>query len=492
MATRGRLFRLAICGLWVVGFIKYIDFSAVCVTIPALFRPLGQKIMDYDNTQYVKWFRQASPYINAYRGKVFVVLLPGEALADPNLHNIANDLTLLNSLGVKLVLVHGARPQIDAALKTASLKDEKHGDVQGQLHQNLRVTDAASLEEIKKVVGKLRFELEALFSTGLPNSPMHGAGINVVSGNFVTAKPYGVHQGIDYCHTGEVRKINQKAISKLLKKGNIVLQSNLGCSPTGEMFNLTVEEVACATAIALEADKLLIYSSDTGILDEEGEAISQLNADEAQALVKRKIKNKGLDEQLLNLELATKACKAGVKRAQVISYATDGALLMELFTRDGSGTLITQEHYEQLRGASIDDVGGILELIQPLEAEGVLVQRSRELLENEIEQFTVLEREGMIIACGALYPQEDGSAELACVATHPDYRNQQRGQLILDTIEKNAKKAGLASLFVLTTKTPHWFLEKGFQESDLSGLPEKKQSLYNFQRNSKIFVKKLK
>jgi amino-acid N-acetyltransferase len=447
--------------------------------------------MTTGNSEYVKWFRQASPYINAYRGKVFVVLLPGEALAHDNFYNIAHDLTLLNSLGVKLVLVHGARPQIETALKAAGLKNQIHDGVQGQLHIDLRITDVASLSEIKKVVGSLRIEIEALFSTGLPNSPMHGANINVASGNFITAKPFGVHNGVDYGYTGEVRKVDSKAITKLLKKKNIVLQSNLGYSPTGEVFNLTVEEVAASIAIALQADKLLIYSEVSGILDDDGEPISQLNAEEAEALIKAKVANKGLDMQLLNLELGVKACKSGVKRAQVISFVEDGALLTELFTRDGSGTLITEEKYEQLRAATIDDVGGIIELIEPLEEAGVLVERSRELLETEIEQFTIIEREGMIVACGALYPQEDGSGELACLATHSEYRDEGRGQEILERIEKQAKKAGLQSLFVLTTKTPHWFLEKGFAEGNIDNLPDKKKSLYNYQRKSKIFVKPL-
>ena len=436
-----------------------------------------------DTSQNVKLFRQALPYINAYRGKVFVILLPGEALGHPNFSNIAHDITLLNSIGVKLVLVHGARPQIDAAMKAAGLNDEKHDDVHAQLHHQLRVTDAASLEEIKKVVGNLRINIEAKFSAGLPNSPMHGADISTVSGNYVSAKPFGVHNGVDYQHTGEVRKIDSGEITRHLDAGKTVLQSNLGFSPSGEVFNLKVEEIAAGIAIALTADKLLIYSAASGILDNEGEAISQLNAEDAQALVQEKIASKGLDQQLLNLELATKACRGGVKRAQVISYAEDGALLTELFTRDGTGTL--------LRDASIDDVDSILELIKPLEDEGVLVERSRDLLENEIDQFSVIEREGMIIACGALYPQEDGSGELACLITHPDYRNKNLGQTVLEQIEKKAKQAKLKPLFVLTTKTPHWFQERGFEESNIDSLPESKKSLYNYQRNSKIFVKAL-
>lgn len=444
-----------------------------------------------DSKQYVNWFRHSSPFINAYRGKVFVILLPGEAVAHENFWNIANDITLLNSLGVKLVLVHGARPQIDAALLAAGIETELLEKITSQMHNTIRVTDAATLEIIKQVVGKLRIDIEATFSMGLVNSPMHGADIITVSGNYVMAKPFGIQNGIDYGLTGEVRKVESDAIRKQLDTGNIVLISNLGYSTTGEVFSMTVEEVASAVAIALKADKLLIYGNEAGILDEDGERISKMSAEEAQTLIKKKIAENGIDEELRNLELGVRACSATVKRSQVISYEDDGALLIELFTRDGIGTLITQELYEQLRVASIKDVGGILELIEPLEESGVLVHRSRELLESEIEQFYVIEREGMIIACAALYPQDKESGELACMVTHPQYQNGSRGQNLLEQIEKNAKKLGLQKLFVLTTKSPHWFIERGFAESKVDALPEKRKSLYNFQRNSKIFNKPL-
>ncbi|MDR0781064.1 MAG: amino-acid N-acetyltransferase [Pseudomonadales bacterium] len=441
--------------------------------------------------QYVNWFRHSTPYINAYRGKVFVILLPGEALAHDNFWNIANDITLLNSLGVKLVLVYGARPQIDAALNAAGYKSEMLEKITGQIRNTVRITDAPSLDIIKSVAGKLRIDIEATFSMGVVNSPMHGADLTITGGNFVLAKPFGIQNGIDYGFTGEVRKVEADAIGKQLDNGHIVLISSLGYSPTGEVFNLAVEDVACATAIALKADKLLIYGEEAGILDQDGERISKLSAEEAQQLIKEKIAANGLDEELKNLELSVKACSATVKRSQVISYEDDGALLIELFTRDGIGTLITQELYEYLRPAVITDVGGILELIEPLEAEGVLVHRSRELLESEIEQFFVIEREGMIIACGALYPQDAHSGELACLATHPDYRNHNRAHLILEQVEKQARKLSLSRLFVLTTKSPHWFVERGFVSSSVDELPEKKKSLYNYQRNSKIFTKPL-
>lgn len=444
-----------------------------------------------DSQQYVNWFRHSSPYINAYRGKTFVILLPGEALAHQDFANIAHDLTLLNSLGVRLVLVHGARPQIDAALNQAGLEGEVHNEVQTTLHNSLRVTDAASLDIIKGVVGKLRIELEGWFSMGLVNSPMHGAEINTVTGNYILAKPFGIHNGIDYAYTGEVRKVDHEAIQKHLEANSIVLISPLGYSPTGEVFNLTVDEVAATTAIALKADKLIIYSHKAGILDQAGEAINQLSADQAKTLIQERMSQAGHDEQLKNLQLSVLACMSGVSRSQVVSYQEDGALLIELFTRDGIGTLITQESYESIRPATIDDVGGILELIDPLEKAGMLVHRSRELLENEIEHFTVIEREGTIIACGALYPLENHCAEIACLVTHQDYQGGQRGQSMLEQLESSARKQGIDTLFVLTTKTPHWFLERDFKPSSVDALPEPKKQLYNYQRNSKVFMKSL-
>ncbi len=441
--------------------------------------------MSVDTKQYVNWFRHSSPYINAYRGKVFVIMLPGEAIAHDNFYNIAHDITLLNSLGVKLVLVHGARPQIDEAMANAGQEVK--------FHKGIRITDGHSLPIIKSATGRLRIKIESIFSMGLINSPMHGADITITSGNFIIAKPYGVHEGVDLSHTGQVRKVNHEAINKQLTGGHIVLISSLGYSPTGEIFNLNVEDVAAATAMALNADKLLIFGRESGILDKDGEPISKLSADEAQALINQKLARNGSsdDLELKNLQLSVKVCRATVKRSQVISYVEDGALLTELFTRDGAGTLITQESYEQIRTATIDDVGGILELIEPLEEAGILVHRSRELLENEISQFTVIVREGAIIGCGALYPLDSENAELACMATHEEYRNNGRGQLILERIEQNARKIGIRRLYVLTTKTPHWFVERGFQQSNVDALPERKKQLYNYQRNSKVFEKTL-
>jgi amino-acid N-acetyltransferase len=355
----------------------------------------------------------------------------------------------------------------------------------------LRITDDAALACVKEAVGTVRVEIEALMSMGLANTPMSGVRLRTSSGNFVTARPLGIRDGIDYCHTGEVRRIDGAAIRQHLDDRRIVLLSPIGYSPTGEVFNLSAEEVATAAASELQADKLILMTESPELRDGRRRQISQLSLVEATALMNSR---RQLDEDTLrHLGHALHACRHGVNRVHLVSRHREGALLLELFTRDGNGTLITAETYEGLRAATIDDVGGILGLIMPLEQEGILVKRSRELLEIEINHFHVIERDGSIIACAALYPAEDGRfAELACLAVHDDYRNHGRGDTLLKAIEDKALRSGLEKLFVLTTRTAHWFRERGFQPGDISQLPARKKNLYNYQRKSRMYVKTLK
>ncbi|MFC3115751.1 amino-acid N-acetyltransferase [Cellvibrio fontiphilus] len=434
------------------------------------------------NTQdYVKWFRHSTPYINRHSDKTFVLMLPGEAITHANFHNIVHDIALLCSLDVRLVLVHGARPQIDDRLQAA--------DTFSRFHNNLRITDSESLSLVIQAIGEARTIVEAALSTSLPNSPMQDADMQVISGNFVVAMPHGVIDGIDLQHTGKVRKVHTKSLNAALDSGAVVLLSPLAYSPTGEIFNLSFSDVATHVASAIKADKLLAFVAGNGLSDHEGNLIRQLSLPEC----KEYLANRG-ETMTADLQQAVSACYLsclqGVQRAQLISYETDGALLTELFTRDGLGTMIYSGQYEQLRMASIDDVAGILELIRPLEEQGILVRRSRELLETEINQFHVMDKDGTIVACAALYPYGD-MAELSCVATHPEYRNSGRAAQLLQQMENQARKLRVKQLFLLTTQTAHWFIEQGFVQGKLEDLPVERQRLYNYQRNSKIFIKAL-
>lgn len=436
-----------------------------------------------NNTQasdFVRWFRNSSPYINAFRHRTFVLAFGGEVIADAQFASLVQDIALLNSLGVRLVLVHGSRPQIERCLKQRKAKFEyKHG---------LRITDDQALQCVKEAAGSVRVDIEALLSMGLTNSPMAGACIKVVSGNFVTAQPYGIRQGTDYCHTGEVRKIDVMAIHEHLDDGAIVLLSPIGYSPTGEVFNLTANDVATASAIQLSADKLIYLVDGKGITDARNRLLRELTLSDAESLLE---KNNRLNEDCQNsLISAITACRNDVPRTHILSRHIDGALINELFTRDGSGTLVTQDLFEDTRQAQLDDLGGLLALLKPLEADDIIVRRSREKLEMEIDHFIVVERDGMIIGCAALYPFiDDKVSELACVAVHPDYQNGGRGDALLKFVENRSQQLGIKQIFVLTTRTAHWFRERGFKTGKIEHLPVKKRELYNYQRQSKVFIK---
>ena len=442
--------------------------------------PVGVNLKPQDNSQYVSWFRQCSPYINAHRGKTFVIMLGGETLAHPQFEHIIHDIALLNSLGVRLVLVHGARPQIDSLCLQKNVK--------AKFSLNKRITDAPMLETVQQAVGQLRSQIEAMLSTGMSNSPMHGADIRVLGGNFVMAKPLGVIDGVDFANTGEVRKVDGLAIETVLKNNAIVLLNCLGHSRTGETFNLAVEDVATQTALALQADKLILFGEQNCLTDENGHLIKEVITSSIASLLNQPSNNGLSNEQTSQLAAAKKAVDGGVKRCQLVQHAVDGALLSELFTLDGVGTLVSQSQQEQLRSARMEDVVGILELLKPLEDKGILVRRSREALETEIDRFRVLVKDGMVLGCAALYPYEN-MAELACVAIHDNYRGGDRGDRLLNTLETEAKNQGLKQLFVLTTRTAQWFEERGFKASKIDDLPQQKKTLYNFQRGSKVFIK---
>ncbi|UCD68632.1 MAG: amino-acid N-acetyltransferase [Betaproteobacteria bacterium] len=431
---------------------------------------------------FVHWFRSAAPYIHGFRGRTFIVAFGGEVVEDGKFVELTHDLNLLASVGVKLVLVHGARPQIERELDLRGIEQRYAGAV--------RVTDEDALGCAKQASGRLRVEIEALLSMGLPNSPMAGSEIRVASGNFVVARPRGIVDGVDMLYTGEVRKIEADAIRRRLDDNELVLISPLGYSPTGEIFNLTLEDVAAECAVALQAEKLIVLTDESGVAGRNGKLMRELTVSDAQSLLESTDKADPFAVQ--HLPVAIKACRGGVKRVHLVDRKLDGSLLLELFTHEGVGSMISQDSLEMLRQATIEDVGGILQLIEPLEANGTLAKRSRELLEIEIDRFIVLEHDKLIVGCAALYPCfEENAGELACLAVHPLFQNAGSGEMLLQEVERRGRELKLNRLFVLTTAASHWFIEHGFESVSLSVLPAPKAAMYNYQRNSRVLQKTL-
>ncbi|CAN1560009.1 ArgB Acetylglutamate kinase [Burkholderiaceae bacterium] len=443
------------------------------------------------NFTFVPWFRSVAPYIHMHRGKTFVVAISGEAIAAGKLPSLVQDLAMIQSMGVKVVLVHGFRPQVNEQLAAKGhVPQYSHG---------MRITDSVALDCAQEAAGQLRYEIEAAFSQGLPNTPMAGATVRVISGNFITAKPVGIVDGVDFQHSGMVRKVDVSGISQILNLDAMVLISPFGFSPTGEAFNLTMEEVATSVAIALHADKLIFVAEVPGIRvrphepeSEDNPIDTEMPLDVAEALLAKEPSATQPTDIGFYLQHCVKACKAGVERSHILPFAVDGVLLLEIYVHDGIGTMVVDERLESLREATSDDLGGVLQLIEPFEQDGTLVRRERTEMERDIGNYSVIEHDGVIFGCAALYAYpEKRTGEMAALTVSPSSQGQGDGEKILRRIEQRARAQGLDSIFVLTTRTMHWFLKRGFVQSPIEWLPEARQRKYNVDRKSVVLVKKL-
>ena len=443
------------------------------------------------NFTFVPWFRSVAPYIHMHRGKTFVVGIAGEAIAAGKLGHLAQDLALIQSMGVKVVLVHGFRPQVNEQLAAKGHEPQySHG---------MRITDSVALDCAQEAAGQLRYEIEAAFSQGLPNTPMAGSKVRVISGNFITARPVGIVDGVDFMHSGLVRKVDVDGIMRSLDMGAMVLLSPFGFSPTGEAFNLTMEEVATSVAIELQADKLLFLSEIPGIradphapASDDNPIDTELPLAAAKKLLAESPNPTQPTDLAFYLQHCVKACEEGVERSHILPFAVDGALLLEVYVHDGIGTMVVDEKLEELREAGSDDVGGILQLIEPFEQDGTLVKRDRTEIERDIDHYSIIEHDGVIFACAALYPYPEAkTAEMAALTVSPQSQGQGDGEKILKRIEQRARAMGLKSIFVLTTRAMHWFLKRGFAQVDPDWLPEARKRKYNWDRKSQVLVKKL-
>lgn len=448
---------------------------------PVAADPVALVAEGITQSQFVAWFRAVAPYVHAFKRRTFVVAFGGEAVEAGRLTRICEDLALLRALGIRVVVVHGSRPQVEEQLRLRGVTSE--------FHNGMRVTDAPALECVKEANGEIRLDIEAAFSQGLANTPMANADIRVVSGNFITARPVGVVDGVDFKSTGTVRKVSAEVIQLALNARAVVLLSPLGFSPTGEAFNLAMEDVATSVATAIHADKLIFLTETPGVTESNGEVMREMSSPQAERLLASGDLEEGT---AFYLRHAIKALKTGVPRAHLVPFAIDGSALLEIFTHDGVGTMIANDNLESLREATIDDVGGILKLIEPLEADGTLVKRDRGRIEREIEQFSVMEHDGIIFGCAALYPfLDDGMGELACLTVTPEAQGMGDGDRLMKRIEQRARALGLTRLFVLTTRTAHWFLKRGFVPAGVDALPKNRQHMYNWSRKSQVFIKRL-
>eukprot|EP00127_Corallochytrium_limacisporum_P000746 Clim_evm32s25 gene=Clim_evmTU32s25 len=443
---------------------------------------------------FLDFFRTSAPYIKAHQGSVVVVHLPGDLFVHPSLDSVMEDLALLRLIGVRLVLVAGSGYQTDKKLR--SMGEAKH------FAGGYPVVTQRMLQACMDAAGHTRFEIERKLMKGIKNSPIN-LDFNIVSGNFFTAQPIGVRDGVDLQYTGSMRRVHNDRIMERLLHGDVVVLTGLGYSVGGEIYKVPSEQVASATAASLKAQKLIFMASGQCWKNKETGNIIQAMYYPDAVKVLQWIKSgeaKERDGQVIPpdflryMEQSVGALRRGVSRAHLINRNLDGAMLVELFTRDElpGNTMISVDMYDGMRPASTSDIPGILDLIQPMEAQGNLVPRDRQDLEQEIGNFVVCSRDGLIMACANLTMFDQDYAEVGSVAVHPSYRKLGKGDSLLGYMERRALSQGAKHIFALSTTTMQWFMERGYRNVGIDDLPPTKRAKYNHKRNSKIYMKELK
>lgn len=427
-------------------------------------------------------FREAAPYIHYLRGKTLVVAIQSDLLSG-SLNALAADFNLIAALGVRLVLVHGSeQPLRQLSAQTQYVLSQ---------HENRFVMDKQGLTLLSRVCGQIQAEIQAALSLGFRHALYRSERLRIASGNYLTAKPVGVINGVDMQFAGLVRKVDRQAIEHQLNNQAIVLISPIATSPVGQTYHLSMHDTAQAVAVALHAEKLVFLTDETGILDDRQALIQNLTAQEAQQMLTMTHLS---STQRQMLATAMDALQQGIKRVQILSGRQNGSLINELFTRQGSGTSIAQNAFMKIRPANERDIADIIALIHPLAQRGILLPRNRAYLENHIHEFSVVEHDEQIYACVALKTFADmpDAVELACLVVSEEVRAAGYGDALLDYVVAQACKMGKRRLFALSTQTADWFLEHDFQAAQLADLPPARQQQYlDNQRQSKIFVRSI-
>ena len=436
-------------------------------------------------SSFIQNFRLSAKYINLFNQNIFVIALSGYVFNEDQFVKIAQDINILHSLKIKVILVYGARPQVESIL----VKNK----IPVRLLKNMRVTSSAALKHVIEVNGAIRNKIEATLSTIKSVSE----GMRLSSGNFLTAMPVGIIDGIDMESTGKIRGVDVEAIKNKLNHHEIVIVSPIGYSPIGQIFNLSYEQTAANIAAAINADKLIYYVDANGILNERGELIPELTSEKAHKLISH-IEEKPSPESAQNLSYddfnilksSVFAIKNKIKKVHLINRHIDGSLIEELFTEKGSGTILTEFALENFRKATEGDLKDIYRILFPLEKRKIFIERDLTQIKGMINQFYILEHDKKFVGCVSLNSFKE-SLELASFSIEPKYQRLGFGKKLLKFCELEAKKLKYDEIFILTTQSEHWFAENGFKEKSKELMPTFKKKTYQSERNSKYLTKKL-
>lgn len=435
--------------------------------------------------EQVDLIREVFYYQSRFDGKTIVLKIDYPILNAPHFPQLLKDMAMLRATGIEIILVPGARGWIDAVLKEY--------DIQSEYVNGVRIATQDSIPFIRMaafdVANRLMTQLTAFQA-------------NAVIGNFTRARGIGVVNGVDFQHSGHVDKILKEPLQQILNQGMIPIFPCIGWNAAGKPYNLSSDEIALAVAEALQAEKLFFVTDSDGFMEarfllppglvkNSDGRVARLSLEEAQEVLNLNAGNP--DPDLKYLELALTACRKGIERAHVVDGRMEGAILREIFSNLGIGTMVYGNNdYESIRPMKADDIGDVLRLMQPLINEGILIKRTEEDLISRQNDFVVYSIDDVVHACGALHDYGNGQGEIAAIATNPVYSHLSMGRKILSYLVEKAERVGMTRVFALTTRTVDWFEQMGFVEVDIESLPARKRETYDHLRKSRIFALDLK
>ncbi|MCB9496184.1 MAG: amino-acid N-acetyltransferase [Fibrobacteria bacterium] len=439
----------------------------------------------WNEQEAVPALREALGYMARYRGETFVVKIESGLVESPVFPGLLRDLASLHRMGIHVVVVPGARKQIDAVLQT--------WEIESQVHQGIRITS----EEALPFVTLAAFDVCNKIMSTLAES-----GVSALIGNWVKARGLGILDGVDYGLTGTVQSLRTDTLRQLLAQDFVPIVPNIGWNAVGKPYNVSSSQLAMEMAIQLGANKLFflcdvrpdladdlelpedVHLRENGLL----ESVTMAQAQELLGRNPDRIRQPFRDY----VERGVEACRKGVRRTHIVDGQEDGALLREVFSQDGIGTMVYANEYDHIRRATLTDVQDIQRLQEPYVKQGVLVPRSADVIAAKIADYAVYEVDGFVQGGAALHLFPDGSAEIAAVAVSEHLRRWGIGRKLVQYLMDRAHRLGLDRVFLLTTQTSDWFAELGFVRGDLGDLPQEKAATYSHQRGSLIFVRTLR
>ncbi len=419
--------------------------------------------------------REILQYVPRFRGRTFVIAVDGAVAASKNFSNILLDLAVLRSLSIRTVVVHGASWQIEELARSRGIA-LSNADGTG-------VSDASTLQVSIDAAIRLTNEI----MEGLSAVDLRAAYLNAI-----IAHPAGILGGTDYQFTGKVERVDTKALKLLLEEGIVPVIPPLGFDGEGRTYRVNSDNIAVEVAEALQAAKLIFLTPSTTFSNASWMP-RLLSIGETDDLLKkhRPAAEVGL---VSKLECAARACKQGVWRAHLLDGGINEALLTEIFSHEGFGTMVYSNEYQQVRRIFKKDVRGVMALIRQSVQSEELMRRTRNDILEHIEDYWVLEVDRLPVACVALHVYaEEKSGELACLYVSKTHENQGYGSKLMAFIENLAKEKGLTTLFALSTQAFMYLQQKGgYTEAPPERMPAARLEKYQMSgRNSKVLVKQL-